>query len=269
MTRSFRFSALALISVSVFTLQLTGCSSPSQERYELTDDTPPSAPIPVEHIEDAQPRYEPYSLGGNKDYTLRGERYEIITQPKGFTQTGIASWYGEKFQGHLTSNGEIYDMYSMTAAHKTLPLPSYVKVRNLDNDKTALVRVNDRGPFHPERIIDLSYAAAKKLGVLQSGTARVAIEVITVEKPTSAEALKRLPQYVIQTASSPHKERLAALGTELASALQVTSFVESQNDQHRLMLGPFDDQSLTKEVLLRLSGLGYTGAFIKSHSNAR
>ncbi|HAH03554.1 MAG TPA: septal ring lytic transglycosylase RlpA, partial [Vibrio sp.] len=97
-----------------------------------------------------------------------------------FTEKGKASWYGKKFHGHLTSNGEIYDMYSMSAAHKTLPIPSYVKVTNTDNNKTTIVRINDRGPFHEGRIIDLSYAAAYKLDVLRTGTANVEIEVITV-----------------------------------------------------------------------------------------
>lgn len=106
---------------------LAGCSSAPSKRYTIDDDIAPDAPISVDHIEDANPQYEPYSLGGNSDYTLRGQRYQIIREPKGFTQEGQASWYGKKFHGHLTSNGEVYDMYSMTAAHKTLPIPSYVK----------------------------------------------------------------------------------------------------------------------------------------------
>ena len=140
----------SLYSLVFSALILAGCSSQKAQegRYELESDVAPETPLSVEHIEDAHPKYEPYSLGGNSNYTLRGQDYKIIRDAKGFKEKGKASWYGEKFQGHLTSNGEIYDMYSMTAAHKTLPLPSFVKVTNTDNGKSTIVRVNDRGPFH-------------------------------------------------------------------------------------------------------------------------
>lgn len=164
----------SLFCVCVICL-LSSCTNTG--RYQQAKDSIPSrAPTLSEQI-NATPRFEKYSRGGNKDYTVRGKDYQVLSTADGYKETGIASFYGEKFHGHLTSNGEIYNMYSMSAAHKSLPLPSYVKVVNLNNHKTAIVRVNDRGPFHPGRIIDLSYSAAYKLGI--SGTANVTVEAIT------------------------------------------------------------------------------------------
>jgi rare lipoprotein A len=130
-------------------------------------------------IPDAIPRREPRSARGNPPfYEVDGRRYFIRESAAGYVERGIASWYGTKFHGQATANGETYDLYGMTAAHKTLPLPSYVRVTNLDNGKSAILRVNDRGPFYSDRIIDLSFAAAKKLGYAESGTARVKVEGI-------------------------------------------------------------------------------------------
>ena len=114
------------------------------------------------------------------DIYLMGKRYQVLDSSDGFSQTGIASWYGSKFHGQRTSSGEPYDMYAMTAAHKSLPLPTYVEVTNLDNGRSAIVKVNDRGPFHEGRIIDLSYAAATRLGVAATGTANVSIRTVTI-----------------------------------------------------------------------------------------
>lgn len=115
---------------------------------------------------------------GLKPYTINGERYEPLSSHEGFVQGGLASWYGSDFHGKETSNGEIYDMYAMTAAHKTLPLGVYVKVNNRENGRETIVRINDRGPFVNGRIIDLSYSAARQLGLLDSGTAQVKIEAL-------------------------------------------------------------------------------------------
>ncbi|WP_019277806.1 septal ring lytic transglycosylase RlpA family protein [Vibrio coralliilyticus] len=243
---------------------LAGCSSAPSKRYTIDDDIAPDAPISVDHIEDANPQYEPYSLGGNSDYTLRGQSYQIIKEPKGFTQEGLASWYGKKFHGHLTSNGEVYDMYSMTAAHKTLPIPSYVKVTNQDNGKTAIVRVNDRGPFHEGRIIDLSFAAATKLDVVRTGTANVSIEVISVDKPTEVHKQKALPKFVVQVASSQHEDRVRTLAQDLSQTLSVKSYISSDKNLHRVFLGPFDDYMLTQKALEQVKLMGYSSAFIKS-----
>jgi rare lipoprotein A len=183
---------------------LAGCSSSG--RYSIKDDVGPRSPISVDSIEDAQPKYEPYSRGGNKDYQLRGGSYQIIKDIEGYKEKGYASWYGTKFHGHRTSNGEVYDMYSMSAAHKTLPIPSYLKITNLDNGKKIVVRVNDRGPFHDERIVDLSYAAAYKLGVLDNGTAPVQIESIVVNRnapPKAPQKASVQTQYRPKSVSAP------------------------------------------------------------------
>ncbi len=140
--------------------------------------------IDVSKIPNAVPRNERRSRYGNpRDYEVFGKRYYLLASSKGFVETGIASWYGPNFHGKKTSSQEVYDMYKMTAAHKTLPIPCYVEVTNLQNGRSVIVRVNDRGPFHEGRIIDLSYVAAKKLGIVQSGTGRVEIRVIDPANP--------------------------------------------------------------------------------------
>ena len=123
---------------------------------------------------------EPRSRGGNKSpYTVFDKTYTVLDSAVGYKEAGLASWYGKKFHGRKTSNGERYNMYAVSAAHKSLPIPTFVKVTNQENGKTLIVRVNDRGPFHEGRIIDLSYAAALKLGVVEHGTARVVVEALT------------------------------------------------------------------------------------------
>lgn len=169
-----------LITAVAAVMIIAGCQSSG--RYAQKQDSEPTFAYEAPLMEDMQPRYEPYKPFNSRPYEILGNRYYPLESGKGFVQEGIASWYGQKFHGHLTSNGETYNMFMMTAAHKTLPLPSFVKVTNLSNGKTAVVRVNDRGPFHPDRVIDLSYAAAKKLGYQQHGTARVKLEVIHFDK---------------------------------------------------------------------------------------
>jgi rare lipoprotein A len=130
-------------------------------------------------IPDAVPRVEPKSgLGNPESYVVFGKRYHTLSSSEGYEAEGVASWYGPKFDRRPTSSGETYDMYAMTAAHKTLPLPTYVRVTNLDNGRTAVVKVNDRGPFYGHRLIDLSYAAARKLGIVATGTAPVDVRAI-------------------------------------------------------------------------------------------
>ncbi|WP_105900951.1 septal ring lytic transglycosylase RlpA family protein [Vibrio gangliei] len=241
---------------------LAGCSSSPDERYKISDDVAPEDPISVANIEDAHPKYEPFSRGGNSDYTLRGKSYKIVKNPTGFSQSGYASWYGKKFHGHLTSNGEVYDMYSMSAAHKTLPIPSYVKVTNTANGKTAIVRINDRGPFHDGRIIDLSYAAAYKLGVYQHGTAPVKIDYITVSKTKVDHAYSR-EEYLIQVAAVSDEEKARTLAVNLGQKYSAQYSVQKQNKMSRIMLGPWKDQSSANEVLLKLKQNGYPSAFMK------
>jgi len=187
--------------VLVSLILLTACSHLETEDGEPFDD------IDVSKIADAVPKVEPKSKYGNPAaYTALGRRYSVLTRSAGFTDKGKASWYGRKFHGRKTSSGEVYDMYGMTAAHKTLPIPCYVKVKNLDNQKEIIVRVNDRGPFYPGRIIDLSYAAAKKLGVYPTGTANVVIETIS-PTPPALLASRDIPKPIPHT--NPKPKRLA------------------------------------------------------------
>lgn len=165
----------------VSTTLLSGCFATlhSVDRSRIKDSGPSHA-VDLSHVPDAVPKVEPRSMAGNKSpYTVLGKTYRVLPDSYGYQERGVASWYGRKFHGAKTSNGEIYDMYGMTAAHKTLPIPTYVQVTNLDTGKKVIVRVNDRGPFHDNRIIDLSYAAAQKLGFQDSGTARV--EVVAID----------------------------------------------------------------------------------------
>jgi rare lipoprotein A len=247
-----------LLTISTLLAVLVGCST-SGGRYSLKDDKAPERPLDIAHIEDATPKYEKYSLGGNKDYTLRGQRYAIIHDPTNFTQQGEASWYGSKFHGHLTSNGETYDMYSMSAAHKTLPIPSYVKVTNLDNNKTAIVRVNDRGPFHEGRIIDLSYAAATKLDVIKTGTANVKIEHITT---TQAPSPKATQHYAIQVAASSNHQRAHDVLSRLVDLTKQAGYLERNDDLTKIFMGPFSDYQTVQTTLKTVKSEGYSDAFI-------
>jgi rare lipoprotein A len=168
-----RLLGAVLVSMSVLTLTACTSGGSSGGRYAQDQDSLPDDGriLDPDNIPDAVPKLEPRSAGGNKSpYTVLGETYQVMPQSNGYTATGKVSWYGKKFHGYKTSNGEIYDMYKMSAAHRNLPIPSYVRVTNLSNDRTAIVRVNDRGPFHSERIMDLSYAAAVKLDIVRSGT---------------------------------------------------------------------------------------------------
>ncbi|MDI3259313.1 MAG: septal ring lytic transglycosylase RlpA family protein [Sinobacteraceae bacterium] len=156
---------------------------PAQDGPPAPEEIPPD----LASIPDAVPKAEPKSATGNPDsYVVYGDRYYVLDRAHGFKQRGYASWYGRKFQGQRTSSGEPYDMFKMTAAHKTLPIPCYVRVTNLDNGRQVVVRVNDRGPFHSNRIIDLSYAAAARLGMLGKGSTPVEIEAL--DPPPSAPA---------------------------------------------------------------------------------
>lgn len=157
---------------------LSGCQSSSSDRYTQRQDSGPRYLKKQPDTADAVPKYEAYRMFNSRPYKVLGKHYTPLSTGKGFEQTGYASWYGQKFHGHLTSNGETYNMFAMSAAHKTLPLPSYVRVTNLENNKHVIVRVNDRGPFHDNRIIDLSYAASVKLGYHSKGTTKVKIQVI-------------------------------------------------------------------------------------------
>ena len=190
MTAPIKKTAVALLLSA-----LIGCTT-STHQAKAPDGEPGQIPVDIASIPDAVPRYEPRTRAGNPvSYEVLGKRYYVLPDSKNYKEQGLASWYGTKFHGSKTSNGEPYDMFAMTAAHKTLPIPTYVKVTNLQNQRSVIVRINDRGPFHVDRIIDLSYTAAVKLGIQRKGTGRV--EVQSVESGQNLAAPEKLnPQSV-------------------------------------------------------------------------
>ncbi len=177
---------------------------------------------------DAEPRIEPYSKSGNKPYVVFGKQYVPITDARPFKQTGRGSWYGKKFHGQKTSSGELYDMYKMSAAHPTLPIPSYARVTNLSNGKQVIVRVNDRGPFHSSRVIDLSYTAALKLGYIGHGSADLQVERLL---PADIEQILANKGNASTSAVAMEAVAMPMSGsTQLApAAIQPVAFVSNRN----------------------------------------
>jgi rare lipoprotein A len=175
----------------------------------------------------------PRSKTGNGPvYEVWGKQYEVLPSAVGYRQSGGASWYGVKFHGRLTSSREPFDMYQLTAAHRSLPIPSFVRVTNLQNGKSSVVRVNDRGPFHSERIIDLSYAAAVKLGFHQQGTTQVLVEALAADTAPSQEPL-------IQVGSFSDREQAASALSQIQSIIRVSAqIVRSAPSLYSLQIGP-------------------------------
>jgi rare lipoprotein A len=214
-------TALMLISVAL----MIGCSSRPSSKASATpatpssragayykDDGPPaSAPADLDQIPDAQPRDEPLHRFANRPYSVFGIDYTPMTQRTSLNQRGVASWYGRKFHGQKTANGEVYDMFAMSAAHPTAPLPSFARVTSTRTKKSVVVRINDRGPFHPGRIIDLSYAAAQRIGIAQGGSGDVELELllppyeITAQRRSAAQATasQAMPTLSLSTDTAP------------------------------------------------------------------
>jgi len=203
-------------------------------------DSAPKHALDISNIPEPVPRAEPAARYGNRSpYTVLGKRYQVLERADGYLERGMASWYGQKFHGRHTSSREIYDMCSFSAAHKTLPLPSYVRVTNLDNGRSAVVRVNDRGPFHPGRIIDLSYAAAVKLGVDRTGTARVEVQAIT------------------STGAQP-----AGIGANVASRAPVVAGVDGLGPQI-VQVGAYRDEGNARRIAGQLDAAGLDGVQVE------
>ena len=178
MTRQHPLDLLLLLLLLV---TVAGCSLTGGRKkggYYKDDGPDAHPPSNLDSVPDAVPRIEPLASGPNRPYVVFGQRYVPDTSGRPYKQRGRASWYGKKFHGNSTSNGEAYNMYAMTAAHPTLPIPSYARVTSVVNGRTIIVRINDRGPFHSNRIMDLSYVAAYKLGLLGPGSGEVVVESI-------------------------------------------------------------------------------------------
>jgi len=268
--------ALAVAAVGgVLALVFAGCGG-SPDRRGLTDGHPSVVPVDLASIPDAVPRHEPLSRYGNPpEYEVFGQRYRTMTSSAGFEERGLASWYGTKFHGRRTSSGEAYDMFAMTAAHRHLPLPSFVEVINLDNGKRVVVRVNDRGPFVGGRIIDLSYAAAHRIGMVEKGVAPVLVRVVEPgdipAQPVQIAASEPLVRsdavdpgdrlesqgsyvqvgaFADRDAADRVKHDLRALGF---SDVLVTTLVRNPDSPlHRVRIGPLPDASAVQEVAERL-----------------
>ena len=246
-------------------LLLAGCSLSSR-------DSGPARPMNFSHLSDAVPKHEKRTRAGNPPtYVVLGKRYYVKKESTGYVERGTSSWYGKKFHGRKTSNGEIYNMYAMTAAHKTLPIPTYLQVTNLDNGKTVVVRVNDRGPFHGNRLIDLSYAAASKLGFAQNGTGRVELRAIEPGQPTtttttvSAQPAQTTPattsnQLFLQLGSFISLNNAESLRAQLAlnnvtrAAVQQTE-VDRKNI-YRVRIGPIASFEEADSLASRINDLG-------------
>ncbi|SDN87376.1 septal ring lytic transglycosylase RlpA family protein [Vreelandella arcis] len=263
-------------------------------RYAMSGDAYPLDPPDVSQVPDAEPRDEPHSRAGNRStYEVWGKTYHVLPDADGYSKRGLASWYGKKFHGYATSNGEIYDMYKMSAAHRSLPLPTFARVTNERNGQSVIVRVNDRGPFHSEREIDLSYAAAARLDILDEGTGAVKVEAIDpaqwraqhaggtaqpavassqASASTSAStSVNRAPQAPTQpNAADSVYLQIAALGnaqaarqlqTQLNDALRHTVRVQASDDVYRVQVGPVaaDQESEARKAL---HDAGFTDVFI-------
>ncbi|MBB71903.1 MAG: septal ring lytic transglycosylase RlpA family lipoprotein [Legionellales bacterium] len=222
----------------------------------------------LEDLPDAVPKLEPHSHYGNPPhYTVLGKTYHVMKSSNGYDKRGIASWYGTKFHGHATSSGETYDMFAMTAANKTLPLPTYVQVTNLDNGKQVIVKVNDRGPFHEDRIIDLSYAAAFKLGMLEHGTAHVEVTAIDprlYQAPESTEAQTLAQEFTeqqlfLQVGVFDTQDSAEEYADEIRQLTDVPVDVAmiDANAVYRVKIGPLvdEEESISLNQTLQASGL--------------
>ena len=215
---------------------VVGCgSAPKRGGYYENDGPPERAPTDLAETPDAEPRVEPFLARANRPYTALGRNYTPLTSDVAFRQKGTASWYGKQFHGNRTASGEIYDMYAMTAAHPTLPIPSYVRVVNPRNGKAVIVRVNDRGPFKNDRIIDLSYGAATKLGIAGAGTGEVEIERLTFTQIASGDwrrgtsQVAREGQNPTASLATPPVSATTAAPTAARWSVQVGAFADQGN----------------------------------------
>lgn len=224
---------------------------PTKGGYYKDDGPEDNPPANLAEVPDAQPRAEPLHRWANRPYTVFGREYVPLAKRQPFHQRGLASWYGKRFHGQRTASGEPYDMYAMTAAHPTLPIPSYVRVTALASNRSVVVRINDRGPFHPGRIIDLSYAAAYRLGFISAGSAQVEVETVFPEEPqqqAAAGIFLQIGAFTSRENADSLRERVAR---ELAW-LQETVEVFLAGNLWRLHVGPYRSQEDARSIAQRI-----------------
>ncbi|MDQ6647473.1 MAG: septal ring lytic transglycosylase RlpA family protein [Pseudomonadota bacterium] len=241
-------------------------SKPQSSRYRDNSDSVPTVELDVSELVEPVPKVEPLSLYGNKSpYSVDGTSYAVRPSARGYDERGIASFYGNKFHGYKTSSLETYDMYKFSAASTTLPLPSYARVTNLQNGKSVIVRINDRGPFHDGRLIDLSFAAAVKIGIWPKGTGQV--EVVGIDPSHAAPEPARTP--VVQDAQSGIFLQIGAfsdagnahrLALRLRQAhlgeVQLSDVVVNGQSVHRVRIGPLANVNRADEVSDRIERMG-------------
>jgi rare lipoprotein A len=246
-------------------------SQPQGSRYRSNADSIPDGPPPdVSNLPEPVPKAEPHSLYGNKSpYTVLGRTYTVLPTARGYDERGIASFYGSKFHGYKTSNLEDYDMYKFTAASTVLPLPSYARVTNLQNGKSVIVRVNDRGPFHEDRVIDLSYAAAVKIGIWPKGTGLVEVQGIDPSAPADEEAppppvvpppSEHTPGIYLQVGAFADPANAERVAEQLRSAnfapVQVVDATIGGRLVHRVRVGPLADVDSADRVTTQIEQMG-------------
>lgn len=266
----------------VLAVAMLAAACGSRGGYYKDDGPPRRPPVDMQSIPDAVPRAEPLSRTGNDPYEAFGARYVPVAKADGYRERGTASWYGRKFHGKRTSSGEKYDMYKMTAAHRTLPLPSYARVTNLESGQSVVVRVNDRGPFLHNRVIDLSYAAAYKLDIIDNGTGRVEVEAVT---PAASEAgfvktnagrstAGSVPdlasddeRYYVQFGAFSQSANADSLIRKLQqNGIGFAHVRHSDDGYYRVRSGPFSSSSTAEHFLMRGADLGLSTTIVMEES---
>ena len=258
----FMSTKLPFVLVASLAALLAGCSSTPVQ----VQDGPPEGPIDLRQIADAVPGPIQVPIK-NMPYELNGIAYEPMESAKGYSETGIASWYGTKFHGKQTANGEIYDLHKMTAAHKTLPLPSYVKVTNQDNGLSVVVRVNDRGPFVGDRLIDLSYVAAKKLGFAEYGLANVSVEGIDPDSFSRFSKGEASDEVVfLQLAALKNYHSAQMLRRQIFESIRVPAKVVTGDEQpdpiYRVRIGPVESPEHMEQLLENLAQASFDTPYV-------
>jgi rare lipoprotein A len=268
-------TGLLLTGTLLAIVLFTGCSSSGLLE---PDDAAPPEPLDVSNIPNAVPRPEPLSRYGNPtSYVVNGKRYYTMPSSKSYKERGLASWYGTKFQGKRTSSGEPYNFYAMTAAHRSLPLPTYVEVENLQNGRSVIVKVNDRGPFHQNRIIDLSYTAAVKLGILGYGTGLVEVRAIDTSEPEPAHTpgfgqepeaprpvAQEKPRLYLQVGAYHERRYAEQLRADLeAHKLGEVRIVELTGEPtfYKVHVGPLQDTAEANRINRKLKTLGINDGY--------